>query len=467
LAQACRDLGYVLCKTHRSAAAVPVLRRAVGLLTSPAADSPPGPNDRCLLADVYLALDIALRPDQAAAEKATRASRDLIDRLAAESPTNLTYRTRQVTAYLTLSRQMTAGQRYREAEASIQHALDLLGRPAARWDTRPSTAAAKFEHARLLEATNRPGEAESAYRLGVELLEPCVRETPLEASRWSSLLYSYEHLAQLLERAGRSDAATAERRRALDSLGHFLDGLPQEDAYQDLALNVFTEFTGALRLSGERPEHEPLYRGALAAAERLAGKFPNGPRPRSVAAFWHASLGSVLTARGQLDEAAGEYRRALAGYQTVLDLDPKRAPTINNVAWMLATCPDERLRDPARAVELAKRATELAPQYGYLWNTRGVAHYRAGDLDAARAALETSIARYAGQSDASRLESFSTFFLAMAHARLGNSAEARRWYDRAVRWMEQYQPGDLELRRFRAEAEQLLNQKKHSEKNGR
>ena len=55
----------------------------------------------------------------------------------------------------------------------------------------------------------------------------------------------------------------------------------------------------------------------------------------------------------------------------------------------------------------------------------------------------------------------------MAHARLGNGAEARRWYDRAVRWMEQYQPDDLELRRFRAEAEELLKQGKDSGKNGR
>jgi hypothetical protein len=77
------------------------------------------------------------------------------------------------------------------------------------------------------------------------------------------------------------------------------------------------------------------------------------------------------------------------------------------------------------------------------------------------------MALYAGRGAAGELESFSTFFLAMAHARLGSLAEARRWYDRAVRWMEQHQPDDLELRRFRAEAEELLKQGKDSEKNGR
>jgi tetratricopeptide (TPR) repeat protein len=223
-----------------------------------------------------------------------------------------------------------------------------------------------------------------------------------------------------------------------------------------VALGIFASFSGKLRLSGERPEQEPLYRGALAAAERLAGKLPSRPGPRSLVAFWHGSLGSVLTARGRTDEAADEYCQALAGYQGVLDLDPKRVPTLNNLAWLLATCPDARLRDPPRAVELARQATELAPQYGYLWNTRGVAQYRAGDWDASRAALEKSIALYAGRPEGSTLESFSTFFLAMAHSRLGSLAEARRWYGRAVRWMEQHQPDDLELRRFRAEAARLL-----------
>jgi tetratricopeptide (TPR) repeat protein len=467
MAVACLRLVSLLRKTHRSAAAVPVLRRVVGLLTSPAADPPPGPTERLLLADAYLGLGELLLPDLAAAEEAIRTGVELTDRIAADSPTDPGYREWQVDAYRALGRHQTAARHPREAEASIRHALALLGRPAAGWDTRAVSAGTRLELARVLEATNRSGEAETAYRQAIELLEPYLRGVPLEASSWIALFLGYEHLAQLLERAGRTDEATAQRRRALDALGRFIDELPPEDAYEDLALSIVADFSGNLRLTGERPEQEPLYRGALAAAERLAGKFPRGPKPRSLAAFWHGSLGSVLTARGRTEEAADEYRQALAGYQAVLDRDPKRAPTLNNVAWLLATCPDARLRDPARAVELAKRATELAPQYGYLWNTRGVAHYRAGDWDAARTALETSIARYAGRPEVSKLESFSTFFLAMAHVRLGNAAEARRWYERAVHWMEQYQPGDLELRRFRAEAEELLNQGKDSEKNGR
>jgi serine/threonine protein kinase/tetratricopeptide (TPR) repeat protein len=466
LARACERLGYVLVRTQRRDAAQTVLRRAVGLLSPPSADSPADPADRYLLATVHVYLASVLRPDLAAAEAANRAAVGLADRLAADSPA-VAYRERQVNAHLELGRTLAARHRYREAEASIRHALDLLGRPTAGWDTRPNSATARLQLAGILEATDRAAEAESACRQAIELLESFVRDVPLNMTSWDTLFLGYDQLARLLEPAGRIGEATDCHRRALDSLGRFVDALPPEEAYEALALNIMASFSGRLRSPGERPDRESLYRGALAAAERLAGKLPSRPGPRSLVAFWHGTLGSVHTARGRSAEAEAAYRQAVAGYQASLDLDPKRAPTLNNLAWLLATCPDAGLRDPPRALELAKRATELAPQYGYLWNTCGVAHYRAGEWDAARVALEKSIALYAGRPESDTLESFSTFFLAMAHARLGNGAEARRWYDRAVRWMEQTQPGDLELRRFRAEAEELLRQQKGSQENGR
>jgi hypothetical protein len=51
------------------------------------------------------------------------------------------------------------------------------------------------------------------------------------------------------------------------------------------------------------------------------------------------------------------------------------------------------------------------------------------------------------------------FFLAMAQARLGNKDEARKWFDRAVLWMEKNSPKDEEMRRFQAEAAEVLGVK--------
>jgi WD40 repeat protein/serine/threonine protein kinase len=135
-----------------------------------------------------------------------------------------------------------------------------------------------------------------------------------------------------------------------------------------------------------------------------------------------------------------------------------QAKDYNNRAWILATRPESELHDPGQAVQLAQKAVELAPKEGFYWNTLGVAHYRARHWQNAIDALTKSMELQKG-----KLESFDTFFLAMAYWRLDEREKARQWYDRAVLWMEKnkdHLQGNKEwpeeLRRFRAEAADLL-----------
>jgi hypothetical protein len=51
----------------------------------------------------------------------------------------------------------------------------------------------------------------------------------------------------------------------------------------------------------------------------------------------------------------------------------------------------------------------------------------------------------------------------MAHWQLGNKDLARKWYDQAVSWMDKNQPTNDDLRRFRAEASELMGIKKNKE----
>ena len=118
----------------------------------------------------------------------------------------------------------------------------------------------------------------------------------------------------------------------------------------------------------------------------------------------------------------------------------------NEFAWVLAT-KVPKVRDPAvavgmarRAVEMARKAVELAPKRGDYWNTLGVALYRTGDRKAAIEALEKSESLSPGQHVA-----FNAFFLAMACWQVGQEDEARTWYDKAVAWMEKHGPKDKEL----------------------
>jgi eukaryotic-like serine/threonine-protein kinase len=173
----------------------------------------------------------------------------------------------------------------------------------------------------------------------------------------------------------------------------------------------------------------------------------------------HFSLALALRARGKTEEALVHYRTAVV----LLPNDPN---PLNNLAWVLATCADPKLRDPAQAVTLAKRAVELSVKQGddrdqagrirlgTYWNTLGVAHYRAGQLNEAVDALQKSVDLGSGGED--RYICVDWYFLAMANRKLDRKDEARKWYDRAVEWTVKKGPKDDTLRRYRAEAAALL-----------
>lgn len=71
-----------------------------------------------------------------------------------------------------------------------------------------------------------------------------------------------------------------------------------------------------------------------------------------------------------------------------IDACPEAAEFKNDLAWMLATCPDAAWRDGARAVALAKLAVEASPEnVGYL-DTLAAAHAEAGQYSEAAAVAE-------------------------------------------------------------------------------
>jgi Flp pilus assembly protein TadD len=59
----------------------------------------------------------------------------------------------------------------------------------------------------------------------------------------------------------------------------------------------------------------------------------------------------------------GRTREAVVQYREALRLDPNLAGALNNLAWVLATNPDDELRNGAEAVRLAERACEIT-HYG-------------------------------------------------------------------------------------------------------
>jgi Flp pilus assembly protein TadD len=91
-------------------------------------------------------------------------------------------------------------------------------------------------------------------------------------------------------------------------------------------------------------------------------------------AAFHFELAELLSEQGQTASA-------ISNYQQTIRFSPTHAIARNNLAWVLATNPDERLRNGARAVELARQACELAEwKSALLIGTLAAAHAEAGDF---------------------------------------------------------------------------------------
>jgi len=90
------------------------------------------------------------------------------------------------------------------------------------------------------------------------------------------------------------------------------------------------------------------------------------------------------------------------------------------------------------------------PQNGSYWVTLGAAHYGTGDWQAAVVALEKGALLPGGWSNSAE------FLLAEARWQLGDKEQARKWYERAVARFERHELHYAELRRLRAETEQVL-----------
>jgi serine/threonine protein kinase/predicted Zn-dependent protease len=305
-------------------------------------------------------------------------------------------------------------------------------------------------HKILWELVNKQrfADAEKICRKRMALGEKTIAtlgETPTRLRQLGEVLsilaWSLQHQKRSLEAAEvfRQDVAVKQK----------LIAGPESNPNDRFGLTQACSDWGTALLSAHKVEEAiTAYRQGLAVAEKLVAEFPGESRYVDRVMTARLNLVPLLQQSDREQEAAEVYR-------SLLEQRPESAGSCNNLAWRLAIGADPKLRDPKRAVELAEKAVQLAPQAGTYWNTLGVAQYRAGNWKAAIEALNKSEEQF----NSNEL-SFNAFFLAMAHWRLGAKEEARTWYDRAVAWMEKNKPQDEELRRFRAEAEGLLGIKK-------
>ncbi len=95
---------------------------------------------------------------------------------------------------------------------------------------------------------------------------------------------------------------------------------------------------------------------------------------------------SWIALRGRADAFlnVGKHAEAVADYEKAFKQKADESGLLNNFAWVLATSPEEEVRDGKRAIELATKACELTEyKQAHILSTLGAAYAEAGDFEAA------------------------------------------------------------------------------------
>jgi tetratricopeptide (TPR) repeat protein len=93
----------------------------------------------------------------------------------------------------------------------------------------------------------------------------------------------------------------------------------------------------------------------------------------------------LLRFRGDAKLNISEHKGAVADFEEALKLNAEDEGLLNNLAWVLATSPQDEVRNGKRAVELATKACELS-EYSkpHILSTLAAAYAETGDFEAAR-----------------------------------------------------------------------------------
>lgn len=101
----------------------------------------------------------------------------------------------------------------------------------------------------------------------------------------------------------------------------------------------------------------------------------------------------VYSAAGDIYQSRKQYGESISAYERSLELNPDNPVTLNNLAWVYATCEERQFRNPEKALTLSQRAARMSPA-PFILDTLAESWFANGNpsaaLQAAREALSAA-----------------------------------------------------------------------------
>jgi tetratricopeptide (TPR) repeat protein len=283
-------------------------------------------------------------------------------------------------AYLNLGDALLAKGQVNEAVSNLRKAVEL----------QPSLASACYSLGNALLQQGRADEAAAHFQKALAL-EP-------------GFAPAHNGLANVLLQKGQANEALAHYREALRLDPQFAE------AHLNLA-NLFLQSNQVDDAIAEFKAALKLQPGLAAAHNNLANAlFGKGRVDEAISHFQEAlrlqpnlaeaqnGLANALLRKGRVAEAVKHYQAAVTAV-------PNHPYLLNNLAWVLATCPDASIRNGAQAVQLAQQAEQLSGgKDPVLLGTLAAAYAEIGQFKQAVATAQRALEVATAQTNAPQAE---------------------------------------------------------------
>ena len=403
-------------KLFEHPALVPLVNRETVLQGFEALDQtdlPDSPDDRHRLAYAMLQMADGLRKlkESEQADRATRRALDVLARLSRAHPElpDIAYHYAQGCVQ-SAGLEREAGRRDEEMRLhveAIRAAEDLVARNPERDAYIADLAIFRGHLAEDLLERGRDDDAAPLLEQSLAVNRRMVDRYPFDPARYA-YFFSASYPSGLLKlRRGDLEGYRELVRERLDLCDRARSQPDWPLILQRLLLDVNEAV--CLQRAGFVQEAEKFVTTGLDSWRETLRREPGLLKARG----WHAALLAIDGCRKwSTDSAAarGDFRESVAILESLVE-GPERSDSLRSLAWLRAACPDPSIRDPSKAVALARDFTGEFDPGSFLL---GLCLCENGDYEAARAELERRL-----PAERDWREKLARLYLALAYRKLG------------------------------------------------